>query len=241
MATKQIDIPEIGIVTLYKRRGNRSLRLSVDGLGGIRVSLPMWVPYKVGEQFVRSKAEWVKEKSKAHVRTQLQNRDKIGKTHTIYFERRPDNSGVTSRVDDSAIRIAFGRQYISSDQKVQDVAAKACIKALRKQAETLMPPRVQAIASRAGFSYRSVGVKQLKGRWGSCDTNRDILFNLYLMQLPWPLIDYVIMHELVHTQVMRHGPPFWHKMAEHLPQTQMLRAKMKEYKPILLPAGETVA
>ena len=43
MATKIVEIPEIGAVTLYKRRGNRSLRLSVAADGEIRVSLPSWV------------------------------------------------------------------------------------------------------------------------------------------------------------------------------------------------------
>ena len=56
MATRTVDIPEIGAVTLYKRRGNRSLRLSVGANGEIRVSLPSWVPYKAGEEFARAKA-----------------------------------------------------------------------------------------------------------------------------------------------------------------------------------------
>ena len=241
MATKQVEIPGVGQVTLYKRRGNRSLRLSVDGAGLVRVSLPPWVPYKVGEQFVKSQADWIRERSSAAPTAVLTHGDAIGKSHTLYFEQLPREAEPRSKVDDAIVRISYGKSASASDSDVQLMAEKACLKALRKQAETLLPPRVELLAAEHDFSYRSVGVKQLKGRWGSCDTNKDILFNLYLMQLPWPLIDYVIMHELVHTKVMRHGPPFWSMLEAHLPNARMLRAKTKEYRPMLLPRPRSVA
>jgi len=49
----------------------------------------------------------------------------------------------------------------------------------------LLPQRLQAFATQTGFSYRSVSVKQLKSRWGSCNTEKEITLNLFLMQLPW--------------------------------------------------------
>jgi predicted metal-dependent hydrolase len=91
------------------------------------------------------------------------------------------------------------------------------------------------LASQTGFSYASVGVKQLKSRWGSCNTQREIVLNLFLMQLPWKLIDYVLVHELTHTKVMRHGAPFWHEMERHLPHAKSLRKQMADYQPMLIP------
>src|SRR5687767_11414552 len=97
MSTKQVSIPEIGSVTLYKRRGNRSLRLSISASGEIRVSLPYWLPYKAGEQFAVSKAPWIAA-NRIKSSTALQHGHAIGKAHHLYFEQQPLATKVNSRV-----------------------------------------------------------------------------------------------------------------------------------------------
>ena len=71
------------------------------------------------------------------------------------------------------------------------------------------------------------------GRWGSCDSKRNIVLNLYLMELPWELIDYVLFHELTHTEVLRHGPDFWSAMKRVLPDVQRRRKAIKSYRPVV--------
>jgi predicted metal-dependent hydrolase len=56
---------------------------------------------------------------------------------------------------------------------------------------------------------------------------------LYLMQLPWHLIDYVLLHELTHTKVMQHGTPFWQELERHVPHAKRLRGEIREFHPIL--------
>jgi predicted metal-dependent hydrolase len=110
----------------------------------------------------------------------------------------------------------------------------ASIRALRKQATSLLLARLKQIAAEKGLSYRSSAIKQLKSRWGSCDQHANITLNLYLVQLPWHLIDYVILHELAHTQVLHHGPDFWDVLERLQPNARSLRRAMKEYRPTLL-------
>lgn len=236
MATKQVSIPEIGTVTLYKRRGNRSLKLSITAAGEIRISLPYWLPYKAGEQFARSKAPWI-EQNRGKTNTPLQHGHAIGKAHRIYFESAQTASKIESRVIANEVRIRYPTTYSSHDQTVQAAAQSASIRALRKEAETLLPQRLSALSAQTGLEFKSVAVKQLKSRWGSCDSNKEIVLNLFLMQLPWHLIDYVLVHELTHTKVMQHGPPFWKEMERHMPLAKQLRKQIATYQPILAPSG----
>jgi predicted metal-dependent hydrolase len=120
------------------------------------------------------------------------------------------------------------------DAVVQEAATKAVLCALRKEAEQHLPERLQDLARLHNFSYRTVSVRQLKSRWGSCDQDKNIKLNLYLMQLPWELIDYVLLHELVHTRVMQHGPVFWSAMADLEPNTPQLRKQIRAYKAAIL-------
>lgn len=239
MATKQVRIPEIGTVTLYKRRGNRSLRLSIGANGEVRVSLPYWLPYKAGEQFALSKKPWIID-NRPKTESTLRHGHSIGKAHRIYFEVSPGHT-ITTRIAANEIRIGVPLSLSAHDTAAQQAATKASIRALRKEAEVLLPQRLQALAQQTGFSYASVAIKQLKSRWGSCSSTKEITLNLFLMQLPWHLIDYVLVHELTHTQIMQHGPSFWREMERHLPNARSLRKQMSTYQPILLPFERVVA
>jgi predicted metal-dependent hydrolase len=241
MATKQIEIPSIGPVTLFKRRGNRSLRLSISADGEVRVSLPMWVPYKAGEQFVISKARWIAENRTQHETLVLKHGHGIGKAHRLSFEPQTMATKVNARIVENEVRILYPIAQATHDREVQAAAHKASIRALRKEAAALLPQRLEALANQTGYQYADVGVKQLKSRWGSCNSNREITLNLYLMQLPWHLIDYVLVHELVHTKVMQHGTPFWAEMEKFMPDAKQLRKQMSAYRPTLSPIARGMA
>ncbi len=233
MATKQVSLPSIGTVTLYKRRGNRSLRLTIDAGGEVRVSMPYWLPYNAGEQFAISKAEWI-EAHKLEVPTGgLQHGQAIGKAHHLLFTASAQAQRVSTRLHQNQIEISHPSAYDQLHPEVQQAARTASIRALRKEAEQLLPLRLRQLAERSGFSYNSVGVKQLKSRWGSCSSTQDITLNLFLMQLPWHLIDYVLLHELTHTKVMQHGSPFWRELESHVPHAKRLRKEIANYHPVI--------
>jgi predicted metal-dependent hydrolase len=160
MATKQIDIPGIGNVMLYKRRGNRSLRLSIASDGEVRVSMPYWLPYTAGERFALSKAEWIA----AHRVTApeaLQNGQAIGKAHHLHFTASSQATRVTSRLKLSKIEITHPYHISAHDHAVQKAAHSAAIRALRKEAEQLLPYRLRQLAERDGLTYNSVSIKHL--------------------------------------------------------------------------------
>ncbi len=232
MASKQLTLPEIGEITLYKRKGVRSMRLSIDARGHVRVTIPFWIPYAAGITFAESRQAWIAE-HRQQSSASLIHGQAIGKSHRLLFEASPVATKVTSRVTDNIVRVTHPVACRVADSSVQSVAEKASIRALRSQSEQLLPDRLRQLAAQHGFTYRSVQVKQLTGRWGSCDSNQNIVFNLYLMQLPWDLIDYVVLHELTHTNILRHGPDFWAAMQWVLPDVQARRKAMKQYRPIV--------
>lgn len=229
-AAKTVLLPEIGTLKLYKRRGARSIRLSVRPDGEIRVSLPYWVPYAAAVQFARSRQVWLAEQLQK-VPKALRHGQSIGKSHRIYFEPSETSRKPSSRVTTSAVRVTHPFDATYAEPHVQAVAIRAATRALRSQAEALLPHRLQKLADLHGFRYRSVQIKQLRGRWGSCDHQQNIVLNLFLMQLSWELIDYVLLHELTHTKIMRHGPDFWTEMQRHQPNVQSLRRAIRAHQP----------
>ena len=70
-------------------------------------------------------------------------------------------------------------------------------------------------------------------RWGSCSSDQMITLSYFLMQLPWDLIDYVILHELAHTKHLNHGPGFWSELEALCPDARARRKSIKEFRPAI--------
>lgn len=229
MAVKYQTLPGLGKIALYKRRGNRSIRLTVSSGGEVRVSLPPWLPYVAAERFVMSKRGWILERLSNSQQRQLKHGQQVGKAHRLVFE--PKTSALRVSLRQNEIRISHPLSASSLDIEIQSAARRGCIRALRSEAEQLLPNRLQSLSAQTGLTYSNVAVKHLKSRWGSCSSTGEIVLNLFLMQLPWHLIDYVLVHELTHTKVMRHGPPFWRELLQHSPQAKILKKEIAEYHP----------
>lgn len=230
MASKVIELPGVGPVTLVKRKGNRSLRLSIVA-SGVRVSLPTWTPYAAGEAFARSHTVWIQQELAKRQNTPIENGQKIGKLHYIRFEQALNGSTTASRVTGTEIIVKILPGEQSTDAAVQDRALKACIRSLKREAERLLSPRLAALATRHVKQYKSVAVKQLKRRWGSCDSHQNITLNLFLMELPWEQIDYVLRHELAHTEQMNHGPEFWSTLIAMEPRARDISRQLRRHQP----------
>jgi predicted metal-dependent hydrolase len=230
MAIKKLEVEGIGTVAFHKRRGARNIRLSITHGGEIRVTLPFWAPYQSGIDFLVTKSDWILAQMPAAVL--LNQGYQVGKAHHITFEA-GQGRNVSTRLTGNEVRVLLPVGTRWDSPEAQKAAESAGIRALKKEAKRLLPSRLKLLAGQHGYDYGDVSIKQLKGRWGSCSEQKDIVLNCFLMKLPWDLIDYVLLHELAHTRVMAHGTVFWDEMKRSLPNIQQLRKDIKTHKPIL--------
>ena len=228
MATKTFEINGLGSVTITKRRSNRHLRLSIGSNGEIKVSIPTWAPYNAGLDFVRSKQGWIeKKRPKQNI---LSHNQPIGRAHRLNFVV-ADVDKPRTRINGNMISVSYGKQMTYNDPEVQAAAYSASTKALRQQAESLLPKRLNTLSELHDLTFKDIRIKQLTRRWGSCDQDKRIVLNLYLIQLPWELIDYVILHELSHTKHLNHGPAFWSTLESMAPNARQLKKEIGSYHP----------
>ncbi len=233
MAQKLINIQDLGIVKIQKRKDAKNIRLSVSHDGVLRVTIPVWTPYKAGEMFALSKRNWIQKQLSLKHSHKFQSNQRIGKSHRIIFVSSEVNK-ISARVSNTEIIIRFPKSKTFSDEDIQKKLRVAAIRALKREAKLLLPQRLNLLADKYNFEFRSVNIKNLKSRWGSCSSNQDIALNCFLMQLPWELIDYVLLHELVHTKIMAHGSDFWKELSIYVSDLSDKRKIIKNYQPILI-------
>lgn len=230
MASKTIKHPEFGTVHLYKRRGARHIRLSLTHDGEVRVSQPVWLPYENGLQFLNSQREWVLKNMKRAVVKVFADGDRVGKRHVVRIYR-DTSTEVKTRLSDYELRVTLPHGMEVEDEAVQAAIQKAAQKALRQQAEDLLPARIAELAARFGLRYTQLTIRSLRTRWGSCNQRGEITLNFYLMQVPWALIDYVILHELTHLEHLDHSPAFWLALMSKIPEAKQYKKAIKAYQP----------
>jgi|SRR5579884_1802851 len=229
MAQKYVELPGIGRVLLAKRRGSHSLRLTIRSDGVVRVGLPAWAPYAAGVKFALDRKEWINSHLVKISKPQLTNGQRIGKSFRLEFRQDLSKKTVVTKV--TANQVTIASPYPVSHPITQTAAVKASERALKKDAEKLLAIRLRQLAQKHGYSYKSLKIKKLRSRWGSCSSIGEITLNLYLIQLPWRLIDYVILHELVHTKHMNHSQSFWDNLEGALPLAKSLRREIHNFRP----------
>jgi predicted metal-dependent hydrolase len=99
----------------------------------------------------------------------------------------------------------------------------------RSAARKVLVDRLDLLAQKYGFSYNRVFIRNQKTRWGSCSTKNNINLNVNLVRLPDELIDYTILHELVHTRVKNHSRRFWDQMDMLLGDAKKIDKKLSAY------------
>jgi predicted metal-dependent hydrolase len=99
----------------------------------------------------------------------------------------------------------------------------------RKEAKRVIMERLTHFARQHSLTYNRVFIRDQKTLWGSCSSERNLSFNWRLIQTPLEIIDYIVAHELVHTEILRHTEAFWAKVGSVYPQHRQARAWLKHF------------
>ena len=89
--------------------------------------------------------------------------------------------------------------------------------------------RLPAIEQQTGLSCSGYTIRDMHTRWGSCNTKtHHINISLMLANRSDEELDYVLIHELVHTKVPDHGPNFKKYMDELMPNWRQVRSSLRD-------------
>ena len=93
----------------------------------------------------------------------------------------------------------------------------------RRRAAERLPERVEAWHAKAGVPMPRIKVVSQAKRWGSCDHAGTIRLNWRIIQAPMRLVDYVVVHELVHLRHRGHGRDYWQAVGRVMPDYERRR------------------
>lgn len=123
--------------------------------------------------------------------------------------QRAERKNIHTLLKDGRLTITCPLSVDFREERIQQLLREIIKNVSRHEAKRVLPDRLDQLARQHGFAYTGVKINSSKTRWGSCTSRKSINLSLSLMQLPWHLIDYVLLHELCHTVEMNHSERFW--------------------------------
>ncbi|MFC1974678.1 M48 family metallopeptidase [Chloroflexota bacterium] len=99
----------------------------------------------------------------------------------------------------------------------------------RAKARKHITGRLNSLAKAHGFTFNRVSIRSQRTRWGSCSRDNNISLNVKLVLLPEDMVDYVILHELVHTRIRNHSRSFWEELDRHVGNSKAFASRLRKY------------
>lgn len=235
MPEKIIYIDGIGNILFIRSKRARYLNISVRPFAGARVSVPYGMSYSTAIEWVMEKVLWIRKhlakmKELEDMQTRFdENSGHFTKKHELRL-RKENRKNISVRLSKGKINIAFPSGWDSGSIEVQSAIRKGIERALKIEAKEYLPDKVKNLAERFKFRYNKLALKNIRSRWGSCSRKNNINLSIHLMRLPDHLIDYVILHELVHTVHHNHSARFWVMLNSITGRAKILDKELKKYR-----------
>lgn len=87
----------------------------------------------------------------------------------------------------------------------------------RSVAKRHLTIRTKELSAKMKLPFNKFFIRESKTKWGNCSKEKNISLNWKLVKAPNYVIDYIIVHELLHTVVMSHTHKFWTLLKSYYP------------------------
>jgi predicted metal-dependent hydrolase len=227
--TETIQLGEVSI--RVTRKEIKNVHLSVHPPDGrITLTAPAATRLDVARAYAISRLGWIRKQ-------QEKLRGQARETPRRFIER--ESHHIWGRRHLMTVKHADAKPCITLDHKRIVLTVRPGADA-RKRAEVIhewhksllhevVPPIIKKWQRKLEVHVASYFLQRMKTKWGSCNHRAGhIRLNTELVKKPKDLLEYVIVHEMVHLIVPTHSERFVAILQEHYPTWREARAELNE-------------
>jgi len=227
--SQTIRLGEIAIE--LTRKDVKHVHLSVHPPGG-RVTLvaPTGTRPEVARAYAISKLGWIRDQ-RAKLRAQARETPRRFVTReSHYLWGRRYLLSVVGKDTKPVVRIGHRKITLcvrpGSDGAKREQVMHAWHRALMHE---VVPPLIHKWEARLGVTVSGYFLQRMKTKWGGCNPRaRTIRLNTELVKKPKDLLEYIVVHEMLHLVEPKHSERFFELMSEHYPAWEVARAELNE-------------
>ena len=194
------------------RSKRKTLSLTINENAELIVRAPKRLSIEKIQDFINEKENWINRKKiliENQIKDVTSNHNKLLYLGNLF----PIN------VEQNASKELFftGEEFIANSIE-PDSLSLSIKKWYKNKFKEIALPRVAYFANKHNLMVNQVRIKNQKTMWGSCSSKNNINLNYLLLMAPMGVIDYVIVHELVHTIHKNHSTDFWDSVESIMPE-----------------------
>lgn len=99
---------------------------------------------------------------------------------------------------------------------------------LKKTLKNIIENKISNINKVHNFNINSISISSAKTNWGSCSADNKLHFTYKLILCPEQIVDYIIVHELVHTRIKNHSKNYWNNVKKIYPNYKQCEKWLKD-------------
>ncbi|WP_457552050.1 M48 family metallopeptidase [Desulfobacula sp.] len=201
--------------------------ITVDFYDGVMLKSPPISEIKAKEA-VYKKGKWILDKLKLVER--LPQGKIITGSRLLYLGKRyyvdviqdAGTRNATVKFTHSKFEIRVNPNLPEREPAIKDALEKFA----RDKAIIKITPRIKKWSQTTGLTPTDLKFRKLDKRWGSCTKANEVIINFDAVKLPFTLIDYIVVHELVHIKHRDHSKEFYKEIAKFIPEWKLLDEKL---------------
>jgi predicted metal-dependent hydrolase len=213
---------EIKIDRLVRTK-RKSITLVVLADATLIVKAPMQTPLSYIEKLVQQKHKWIRKKqNQAKMRPVFKAKEFIA-GESFYLLGRAYPLEIVTDMDN----IIELNDTLRMAQKKIKRARETLTAWYKKQAQEIINDRVRHFSRQTRLVPSLVRITGARKRWGSCGPTGNLNFSWRLVMAPLEVVDYVVVHELVHLKIKNHSALFKNSVKAILPDSVRLEKWLK--------------
>jgi hypothetical protein len=212
---------------IRSRRRKRTISLHIKEDGRIVLYVPYRTPAGEIEGFIKEKESWIVEKlsEKEKERKEAEKTFLPGERFLYLGESYPLRID-ESNSDKSPLKLSFGNFILRKDHLEE--ARNLFVRWYKKEAKEKIEGRIHYFSDRLQLFPKGLKITSARYRWGSCSRDSRLSFSWRIIMAPLRIIDYVLIHELVHIKEKNHSKRFWTSLGTILPNYREQRIWLKQ-------------
>jgi predicted metal-dependent hydrolase len=202
--------------SIEEKSGLKSHYISVDKMSGVVLKGKSISDLKA-EKMILKKARWIIDKL-ALVQS-IEVSDIVTGSRIPYLGKKYYvELFINEAIDSPMVEFNHSKFKIAvPSQELDQIAIREQLDLFyEEKAKEKIIPRLKKLSRSTGLKFNELKFRWLEKRWGSCTTSNNLVINYEAIKLSHQLIDYLLIHELVHTIVKDHSKQFWAELSKHL-------------------------
>lgn len=201
------------------------MTLLITREGMVVIRAPFRTPDSEIDHFYQSKRSWIAKKLTGRETREgfvVRQKQFVAGEEFYYLGDAYPLEISDSNTSRNAVTLIHGKFVLPSER--QPYAKDEFTKWYKQRAREVIGERVRFWSSRFDLTPAGVTITGSWHRYGSCSPKNRLSFSWRLIMAPYPVIDYIIAHELAHIREKNHSRKFWTYLATLVPdyKTQKL-------------------